>query len=207
MTRSVSNPRPRIVKYVPGEGAHFSQAQAATYGPALQEMHDAGVQLNIDSVVATRTDRDSPLHDYFKPQREAAEQFWRVQASRLLRGIDIVVICREDGEDVEHRIRGFHPVEIPLVGEEHLVSADDVAGELDSDDDELPTTQTVYLPIHAAAAEETYRIQIIEQARQEAKQFRNKWKRYVALLPELGQHYRGLDNDLARLHDALEALV
>jgi hypothetical protein len=95
--------------YTAAEGAQFSDAQAAIYGPCIEAIKKREGRATPETIVDEARDEESPLHDYFEWNNRVAGEGYRLgQARELCNHLRVVI--RKDGE--ETRQKAFYHVHV-----------------------------------------------------------------------------------------------
>lgn len=99
-----------------GKGSSFDDEKAQIYGEFLWKLKEEnGDVLTPVQIVEKAKPKNSPIHEFFEWDNDAAGEKWRLwQARNLIARIEIVVTS--DGE--EDQIRAFHNISVQD-GEEH----------------------------------------------------------------------------------------
>ena len=87
----------QTVEYIPRPGFHITKEQAARYGKALAELRDElGHKATTQETLDAARPEDSPLHDYFDWDNESAAESYRMEQARVLsRSIFVRVVVQE----------------------------------------------------------------------------------------------------------------
>jgi len=102
--------------YTARKGAQFSDAQAAVFGPAIENL---GPSIDTDTVVRDASRPDSPLHSFFEwDDCKAAAKHRKQQARHLLGNLLIRI------EKVEMPIRAFHSIQIEKKTRKYLTTVE-----------------------------------------------------------------------------------
>ena len=141
-------------------GAHLSDADAAIYGPRIQEIADTYGYVEPEQVVEDARSKDSPLHAWFDWSDKSAAKEWRLcKARNLIASISVVITVKED----KVPIRAFHNVVVKSGTPEE--------------------TKNAYVSLTAVQKSEDYGSQIVHQALKEYQSLGRRYANYKELFP------------------------
>ena len=165
--------------YKAAKGARFGDRKAQVYGEELERLQGAyGGQLTSTQIVSEASADESPLHDFFEWDDDAAAEKYRMWQARHLMGSVKVLV--EITQNEQSEVRAFVNVTIPS----------DVVEQQQEGDGKEDKGQRVYVPIERALSEEKLKAQVIEKALEELIGWQARYSQYK----ELATIFEAIDN-------------